>query len=85
MPSGIIGDNVLDTSLAICTMLNFNYLGPELEPAIGFLLNEQKKNGSWAKRGFYYDGPKKLVSWGSEELTTSFCLEAIWRYRALST
>ena len=82
-PNGSIGESVLDTALAVCTLLNFNYNKPELIPVIEFLLNSQADNGSWAKRGYYYDGPKKIVSWGSEGLTTGICLEALARYKKL--
>jgi hypothetical protein len=30
----------------------------------------------------YYGGPKKYYGWGSEELTTGFCIEALGRYQA---
>ena len=80
--NGQIGDSVLDTALAICTLLNFNYKNKaELIPAIQFIVDQQAKIGSWAKRGFYYDGPLKTACWGSEELTTGLCLEALVRYK----
>jgi hypothetical protein len=80
-PGGCIGDSVLDSALAVCTLLNFKYKGPELENAINFLLHEQNETGDWERRCYYYDGPKKITGWGSEELTTSICLEALKRYK----
>ncbi|WP_429382195.1 hypothetical protein [Mucilaginibacter sp. UYCu711] len=82
--NGAIGESVLDTALAICTLLNLNCYDSSIKLAVEFLISEQIENGSWVKRGFYYDGPKKLVSWGSEELTTSLCLEALGRYGMLT-
>ncbi|HTH82893.1 MAG TPA: hypothetical protein VL490_08145 [Mucilaginibacter sp.] len=82
-PDGSIGESVLDTALAVCTLLNFDYNGPELMPAIQFLLANQTGAGNWPKRGFYYNSPKKEATWGSEELTTGICLEALARYKDL--
>jgi hypothetical protein len=39
-------------------------------------------DGEWARAVLYYGGPKRYYGWGSEELTTGFCLEALLRYRA---
>jgi len=33
------------------------------------------------RRDLYYSGPKRLYGWGSEELVTGFCLEALLHYR----
>ncbi len=38
-------------------------------------------DGSWPRAALYYSGPKKLYGWGSEELITGFCLEALLRYQ----
>jgi hypothetical protein len=37
-----------------------------------------------ARRSYfvYYGGPKLLIGWGSEEMTTGYCLKALARYRA---
>ncbi|MDB5116425.1 MAG: hypothetical protein JWQ79_1917 [Mucilaginibacter sp.] len=82
--SGRIGDSVLDTALAICTLLNFNYDNKStLAPAIQYILDQQAENGSWARRAYYFDNYDhlKMVCWGGEELTTGFCLEALARYK----
>ncbi|MDB5011700.1 MAG: hypothetical protein JWR67_770 [Mucilaginibacter sp.] len=76
---GSFGNSVLDSALAVCTLLNFNL--PVKKESIDFLLKEQSYNGSWKRRIFYYGGPKKTVGWGSEELTTAICLEALARYK----
>jgi hypothetical protein len=84
-PDGCIGESALDTALAVCTLLNLNYNEPQLIPAIQFLIDQQFENGSWEKMAYYYGGPKKMVNWGSEELTTGICLEALVRYKKLLT
>lgn len=79
--NGRIGDNVLDTALAVCALLAWKSSPPELERAVSHLLNEQRAGGEWPSLVLYYGGPKKYYGWGSEELTTGFCLEALLRYR----
>lgn len=80
-PDGRIGDTILDTAWAICTILNFNYKCDELKHAVDFLIKNQSENGCWPRWIAYWGGPQKLKGWGSEELTTGFCLEAIARYK----
>ena len=80
-PDGSIGGGVLNTALAACTLLYWRSSPPELERAVRFLLAEQREDGSWPRAPVYYSGPKKLYGWGSEELVTGFCLEALLHYR----
>ncbi len=77
---GSIGDNALETALAICALLNLNSLVPELGRAVQFLLAAQRPTGDWPAVVLYYGGPKKYYGWGSEDLTSGFCLEALLRY-----
>lgn len=80
-PNGRIGESSLDTALGLTTLLNLNCDNDELiNKAIEYLLLEQNENGSWNRRIFYYGGPKKVTGFGSEELTTSFCLESLKIY-----
>ena len=81
-PSGQLGNSVVDTALSVCTLLNLGAAPPELEAAITFLLHAQQPTGDWPRWLVYYGGPLKRMGWGSEELTTAFCLEALARYRA---
>ena len=76
---GSIGANALETALAVCALQNWRSAPPELARAIEFLLAAQQANGAWAKDVLYFGGPKKYYGWGSEELTTGFCLEALLR------
>ena len=77
---GSFGESIADTALAVCSLLNFNRTGNELARAVDFILRSQKEAGEWARRRIYYSGPKKTGGFGSEELTTAFCLEALTRY-----
>lgn len=81
---GGVGDSVTDTGLAICSLLNLNFKGDQLTKAIRFLIESQKTTGEWERRRIYYGGPKKIVGFGSEELSTGFCLEALARYKKVS-
>ena len=79
---GSFGDELL-TALAICTLLNFNHVVPNLEKAIEFLLKTQKVDGSW-QRIPMYGGQLGKNFFGSEALTTGFCVEALARYGLLN-
>ena len=81
-PDGSIGENPLDTALAACALLYWGGAPPELDRAVEFLLSAQRADGAWPRAALYYGGPKKYYGWGSEELTTGFCLEALLHYRA---
>lgn len=80
---GSFGESSLDNALAISSLIYSGYKGKEINNAIAQLLKQQNKNGNWDRRAFYYGGPKKLSSFGSEELTTAFCLEALVRFKNL--
>jgi hypothetical protein len=80
-PDGSIGGSALETALAVCALLYWKSSPPELERAVEFLLREQSATGDWPRAALYYGGPKKYYGWGSEELTTGFCLEALLHYR----
>jgi len=76
---GMIGSNVLETALAVCILLNCSSRPEEMFRAIDKLLASQEETGCWTRLPLYYGGPKKYFGWGSEELTTGFCLEALIR------
>jgi hypothetical protein len=75
------GDSSLDTALAISSLINLKYKGKEIINGINFITETQNNNGSWKRRAFYYTGPKKESCYGSEELTTAFCLEALAKFK----
>ena len=73
---GSFGNELL-TALAICTWLNFKEPRDGLERAIESLLQTQSQGGSWKKIPLWL-GPAPY--YGSEELTTALCVEALSRY-----
>lgn len=78
--------NALEMALAACALLDWNQK-PDLAP----LLAAQQESGGWPSAGLYHGGRRRLGRfafaephpdtpwWGSEELTTAFCIEAIAR------
>ena len=83
LDNGSVENHPLDTALMINTLLNLNYRQDIPAAAIAFLLGQQKQKGNWARRILYYGGPKRIMGWGSEELTTAYCVEALFRYSAV--
>lgn len=81
---GQLGTSALDTALGISSLLFLECDDVSaIDRSVAYLLGQQGEKGDWPRRLFYYGGPKKIVGWGSEELTTSFCLEALNRYYKL--
>ena len=81
MPDGRIGENEMLTALAAGAILNFEIQSELLEPAVEYLLATQQDDGGWPSRAFYTNGSRPAqTTWGSRELTTAFCLEAIERF-----
>ena len=76
---GSFGDE-LKTGLAICSLLNCGFCSQSLTKAIRYLLQSQHPNGSWRRLPLYRGRP---AVYGSSELTTAFCLEALARCRLL--
>lgn len=76
--------NDLFTALAVCTLLNFDNQSPSAHKAVKYILNAQMENGSWSKSVFFIGpAPSPYLYFGSEELTTAFCIEALARYQLL--
>ena len=90
-PNGVIGSHILHTALAACALMDWEDWhdwkdhSTVLDNAIQAILRARGPNGGWQKLPFYYSGPSKKLAWGSEELTTGFCLEALSRYRNLQS
>lgn len=80
---GSFGDSILDTALAISTLVNFGHKDKILDQAVHILLNSQNASGCWERNIFSYSGPSKVVGWGSEEMVTGYCLEALHKYSNL--
>lgn len=79
-PDGSFNSSALETALAISTLLNLDHAG-DLTCSIKFLIDNQQPSGCWERHIFFYSGPSKVVGWGSEELSTGYCLEALEAYR----
>jgi hypothetical protein len=79
-PDGSFGDELL-TGMGICSLLNLGAVQPELEGAVDFLLKTQRQDGSW-RRIPAYGGPPVPTTFGSADLTTGICLEALARYES---
>lgn len=76
---GALG-NELDTALALCSLINFGAPAPQLHRPVAHLLKVQRPGGEWPRAVLYHGGPQRVFGWGSEELTTGYCLEALERY-----
>ena len=79
---GQLGKSILDTALGIITLVNLEHNSKALQKSVDFIIKKQQPNGEWPRWLYYYGGPKLLMGWGSEELTTAFCLEAIAKYQS---
>jgi hypothetical protein len=77
--------NVLDTALAACALMNCGAAPAELYGAMRTLLAAQRAGGEWGAFPMYYGGPVNSPGYGSEELTSGFCLEALTRFAARDT
>ncbi len=76
--------NDLGTALATISLINLDYDAEPLNRAIRYILNNQNKNGSWNMHFIYIqpgDSIKPTNYFGSQELMTSFNLEALIKYR----
>ncbi|RPD44435.1 hypothetical protein [Paracnuella aquatica] len=82
-PDGSFGASALETALAVCALVNWGYDGAELAAACSYLLLRQQSNGCWPRWCLYYGGPAKRSTFGSEELTTAICLQALSQHAQL--
>jgi hypothetical protein len=78
---GKIGDHVLHTALAVNSMMNLGVCPSYFDAAVDYIAQSQGEDGSWESQPLYYGGPQLSTSWGSPELTTGLCLEALARVR----
>jgi hypothetical protein len=83
--NGKIGDHVLHTALAVNSLLNLGVCPSYFDAAVGYIAGAQGDDGSWESQPLYYGGPQLATSWGSPELTTGLCLEALARVRQRSS
>lgn len=69
--------NTTEIALTLLCLLLTAYDGPELVPAITKLAESQEPDGSWGPNAVFQEG---TGYYGSRELTTAWCLEALYRY-----
>lgn len=81
--------SALDTALAIVALINLQR--PVPPDMVERLLDAQLPSGAWPRAALYHGGRTRLKDgsfgephpdtprWGSEELTTAFCIEALSR------
>jgi hypothetical protein len=84
-PDGRIGDGPLDTALALAALCNLDAEEELRERGCAWLEDVQGADGSWPAAAVYWAGPRldpPHPHWGSREVTTGFCLEALARCRA---
>jgi hypothetical protein len=74
---GCVGEGVLETALAACALHYLDKRSATLTRACEFLLSTQADDGGWEIAPLYHGGPPGELRWGSAELTTGFCLEAL--------
>lgn len=79
---GSIGDSALDTAMGIISLIHLDHDSPVLDAAVQALVRSQNTYGEWPRWSIYYDGREKLQCFGSEEITTGYCLEALSRYKS---
>jgi len=73
---GSFGDE-LATACAVCSLLNFDYGDlTRLREAARYLEGQQRTDGSWRRVAMFHGSG---IYFGSEELTTALCLEALAR------
>lgn len=87
-PDGVIGNHILHTALAACALMDWQDWKDHstvLDGAIQAILRARGSRGGWQTFPFYFSGRLKKLAWGSEEITTGFCLEALARYRNLQS
>lgn len=85
--------NMLETAMAALALLYFGML-PNND-VLAALLKGQTASGAWPRAALYHGGRTRLQDgtfeapshgtpyWGSEALTTAFCIEALSHWRAL--
>jgi len=78
---GGFGDELL-TGLGICALLNVGVARDKLRGAVESLVRTQMENGAW-RRVPMYGGPPVPTTFGSADLTTGFCVEALARFAAV--
>lgn len=80
-PDGSFNGEVMDTARAVCILLDFGVEDSRILRSALWIMSRQNEDGSWDRRAAYFDAGKSdtVVSFGSEDIVTALCLEAVWR------
>ena len=70
-------NNPTETALTLLCLLSSGYQGPELSAAVEKLIRSQEPDGSWPPNSLY---EQANLFYGSRELTTAWCLLALFLY-----
>ncbi len=79
--SGNLFRSAQSAAMGASVLMTLGADGSILEDAIDAIIGFQRKDGSFKEQTFY-SGPAEY--WGSPELTTAFCIEALARYGSLA-
>jgi len=80
-PDGSFGDSLLETAQALSALIAWGGGAEIIRVTASVLLAGQRHYGEWPRALYFYAGPANSLGWGSEELTTGFCLEALTAYQ----
>ena len=72
--------SALDAALMACALHVVAPSSPRLAQSIDTILAAQSEDGGWPAKVYYYDSYKRALCWGSRELSSGFCLEALARF-----
>ncbi|WP_346239416.1 hypothetical protein ABDK00_006865 [Niabella insulamsoli] len=70
----------MEVAITLSSLLRLGCKDSDTANYIEHLLFSQKDKGNWERYAFYTLPPKTLF-WGSEELTTALCIEALHLYK----
>jgi hypothetical protein len=75
--NGQLGKSILDTAWGMISLIHLKCDPSKLQKSADYLLSQQGVYGEWPRWAVYYGGPDKSITYGSEEMTTAFCIEAL--------
>ena len=79
--SSVLGTiDPLEAGLSACVLSSHAAHSECYRALILKLLGAQRDDGGWPAKAFYFGGYKRVRAWGSAELVTGFCVEALGRY-----
>lgn len=82
-PDGRIGEDSLQTAMAVCSLMNFGHPPAAYARQLEYLGEAQESDGGWAACPIYFDGRRvPQIAWSSRCVTTAFCIEALVRSEA---